>query len=84
MPKCKKLKKRNRKKIEKKIFKNSNKYSYKFNNYFSTIDEEITPNDESKKNLFSSTGNDYLYGFEGNNKYQFGTGYDVIDYSYLP
>ncbi len=79
-----KSKKRNRKKIEKKLFNNSNKYLFKFNNHFSTIDEEITPKHESKNNLFGSTGNDYLYGFEGNNKYQFGTGYDVIDYSYLP
>lgn len=84
MPKYRKSKRKNRKKIEKKIFKNPNKCLENFNNQFSIIDEVIATNNESRYNLYGSIGNDYLYGFEGNNIYQFGTGYDVIDYSYLP
>ena len=33
---------------------------------------------------FGSNLNDYLFGFAGQNTYQFGSGFDVIDYSYLP
>ena len=33
---------------------------------------------------FGSNLNDYLFGFAGQNIYEFGSGYDVIDYSYLP
>ena len=38
----------------------------------------------NQDNKSSSTIDQYFYGIEGNNSYQFGTGFDTIDYSYLP
>mgnify|MGYP003326219575 CR=1 FL=1 len=37
----------------------------------------------NESNGLGSDENDYLIGFEGDNTYQFGMGYDVIDYSNL-
>ena len=37
----------------------------------------------NETNVLGSDENDYLIGFEGDNTYQFGMGYDVIDYSNL-
>ena len=38
----------------------------------------------NQQNISSTTNDEYFYGTEGNNTYEFGSGFDVIDYSYLP
>tara|TARA_B100001093_G_scaffold267867_1_gene256191 strand:- start:415 stop:1539 length:1125 start_codon:yes stop_codon:yes gene_type:complete len=48
---------------------------------YNSLDSSYENNQENKS---SSTIDQYLYGTEGDNTYQFGAGFDVIDYSYLP
>ena len=38
----------------------------------------------NQDNITSAINDQYFYGTEGNNIYEFGLGFDVIDYSYLP
>jgi len=38
----------------------------------------------NQENIISETIDQYFYGTEGDNIYEFGSGFDVIDYSYLP
>ena len=54
-------------------------------NSFSEENKLINENNLSPEELgFGSILDDYLLGFAGRNIYEFSSGYDVIDYSYLP
>ena len=88
MPYLKKSKKNNRRRSKryKKDF-NINKKDINplISNSFSEENNLIKENDFSFEELgFGSNFNDYLFGFAGQNIYEFGSGFDVIDYSYLP
>ena len=50
---------------------------------FYTGNYSILATKANESNVLGSDENDYLIGFEGDNTYQFGMGYDVIDYSNL-
>ena len=41
-------------------------------------------NNDNENSLIASYIDDYFFGKSGDNTYQFGDGFDVIDYSYLP
>lgn len=60
---------------------NSIKTKLELANNYNFLNSSYEINHEKKS---SSTIDQYLYGIEGDNTYQFGTGFDVIDYSYLP
>tara|TARA_B100001989_G_scaffold229813_1_gene187440 strand:- start:553 stop:1695 length:1143 start_codon:yes stop_codon:yes gene_type:complete len=75
----------NLKKFKKSI---KGKYFIKNNKDLAFYNEEINLHNSienlSNNNFLGSNLDDYFYGFKGNNTYQFGNGYDVIDYAYLP
>ena len=83
--KSKKNNLRRSKRYKKDFNLNKKDINYLISNSFSEENNLINGNDFSLEELgFGSNFNDYLFGFAGQNTYQFGSGFDVIDYSYLP
>ncbi len=83
-----KFKKKSFKKFIKKNKKNissfdDNSIINKLNKY-NNLNFLKNSNVNNQDNISSAKYDQYFYGTEGNNTYEFGSGFDVIDYSYLP
>ncbi len=85
LKKSKKNNRRRSKRYKKDFNFNKKDINPLISNSFSEENNLIKENDFSFEELgFGSNFNDYLFGFPGQNIYEFGSGFDVIDYSYLP